>query len=419
VFGAIVGVLGVVACFTFSAGLDNAVATPQRSGVVWNFLVASGEGVVASHDAATIARDRDVAAALDAEWARALPVNGAPTPTFGTSSLKGDLPLVVLSGRAPRTRDEIAFAPTTMRALRLHVGDQTTVGIVPRRIRVVGEGLLPATSHTDYDEGGWMTADGLRAALPPSRQLGPDDIQDYVLVRWRPGAPLDAAQRRLSALGGGTSYFAAPATSPTAVVDLGRLRTLPRSLGIFFGLLAAATVAHALVTTVRRRQRDLAVLRAIGFTRRQSRGAIASQATLLAIAGVIAGVPLGVLFGRLVWHSRPPPHTRLLISRPPAHSVLSRSDAPRRSSRVENLFAPDEEVAVSPVQSSLQVSSHRRRTRSVVRAPAPEGLSREPSGTVLRRVETRRIRDGTVVASERSAAAAGRTRVEQRPDALA
>ena len=88
---------------------------------------------------------------------------------------------------------------------------------------------------------------------------------------------------------------------PTAVVDLGHLATMPLVLAVFFGLLACATVAHALVTTVRRRRHDLAVLRSVGFTRRQSRIAIAWQATLLAVAGIVVGVPLGLITGRVIW----------------------------------------------------------------------------------------------------------------------
>ena len=57
------------------------------------------------------------------------------------------------------------------------------------------------------------------------------------------------------------------------------------------------------MTTVRRRRYDLAVLRSVGFTRAQSRGAIAWQATLLAVLGLLVGVPLGVVVGRVVWRS--------------------------------------------------------------------------------------------------------------------
>ena len=43
------------------------------------------------------------------------------------------------------------------------------------------------------------------------------------------------------------------------------------------------------------------MLRSIGLTRRQSRIAIGWQATLIAAAGVVAGVPLGIVSGRLIW----------------------------------------------------------------------------------------------------------------------
>jgi ABC-type antimicrobial peptide transport system permease subunit len=100
---------------------------------------------------------------------------------------------------------------------------------------------------------------------------------------------------------GGPDLFAQAAVLPTAVADLARIEDLPLALGAFFALLACATVAHALVSTVRRRRHDLAVLRAIGFTRRETRGAIAWQATLLAVAGLIVGVPVGIAVGRFAW----------------------------------------------------------------------------------------------------------------------
>ncbi|HEV2643356.1 MAG TPA: FtsX-like permease family protein, partial [Candidatus Elarobacter sp.] len=298
--GAIAGVLGVVGCLTFRAGLDAAVASPQRSGVVWNYVVASGEGPVAPADLATIARDPGVGTAVDAIWDRAVPVNGVGTPTFATRALKETLPFVVLSGRAPAGTGEIAFAPITMKRLHVHVGNEVTVGRATH-VRVVGQVLLPATSHTDYDQSGWMTAAGMRAALGPTGAAGADDAEEYVLVQWKPGTDVAAAERRLAAVGPPQTYVAERSTRPTSVVDLGRLRTLPFVLAIFFGLLASATVAHALVTTVRRRRRALAVLRSLGFTRGQARIAIAWQATLLALGGAVVGVPLGMLVGQRSW----------------------------------------------------------------------------------------------------------------------
>ncbi len=294
--GAIAGMIGVVGCLTFRAGIQDAVQEPTRSGVVWNYVLAAGEAVVPSATQHAVARDSDAVAALDARWERAVPVDGRPTPMFGTRAVKGSMPLIVLRGRAPDGPDEIAFAPTTMRSLGLSLGDRVRVGSNEGSVTVVGEALLPATSHTDYDQSGWMTAAGLtRAVGPPS-----DNGEDYLLIEWHSGVDPTAAGRRIRKLGG-PELFAQAAVLPTAVADLARIEDLPLALGAFFALLACATVAHALVTTVRRRRHDLAVLRSIGFTRRQTRGAIAWQSTLLALAGLIVGVPAGIAVGRLAW----------------------------------------------------------------------------------------------------------------------
>ncbi|MET0461480.1 MAG: FtsX-like permease family protein, partial [Ilumatobacteraceae bacterium] len=58
---------------------------------------------------------------------------------------------------------------------------------------------------------------------------------------------------------------------------------------------------HALTSTVRRRARELAVLRAIGFTPSQVAGSVTVTALTAAAVGVVLGVPLGLGVGRLVW----------------------------------------------------------------------------------------------------------------------
>jgi hypothetical protein len=295
--GAIAGVIGVVGCLTFRAGIQDAVHDPERSGVVWDYVLAAGESVVPRSTQQAVVNGKDVAAAIEARWERAVAIDGHPTPTFGVRTVKGSLPLVVLHGRAPDGPDEIAFAPTTMKSLGVSLGDRVRVGGQPaQRVTVVGEALLPATSHTDYDQSAWMTSAGLtRAAGPPT-----DNGEDYLLVKWAPGTDVAAAEQRVARIGG-SDLFAEAAVLPTAVADLSRIEDLPLALGAFFALLACATVAHALVTTVRRRRHDLAVLRAVGFTRRQTRGAIAWQSSLLAIVGLIVGVPVGIAVGRLTW----------------------------------------------------------------------------------------------------------------------
>jgi ABC-type antimicrobial peptide transport system permease subunit len=146
-----------------------------------------------------------------------------------------------------------------------------------------------------------MTAGGVRSVVGPIGKVDTNAYEDYAFIRWKPGVNHAAAQKTLLQQFGNGQLYSLPAALPTAVVSLGDLRSLPVALGVFFALLASATVAHALVTTVRRRRQELAVMRSIGLTRRQSRVAIGWQATLIAAAGLVIGVPLGIITGRLVW----------------------------------------------------------------------------------------------------------------------
>ena len=55
------------------------------------------------------------------------------------------------------------------------------------------------------------------------------------------------------------------------------------------------------MASVRRRRRDLAILKTLGFTRRQLGGAVAVQAGVAAVIGCVVGIPLGIALGRTLW----------------------------------------------------------------------------------------------------------------------
>jgi ABC-type antimicrobial peptide transport system permease subunit len=56
-----------------------------------------------------------------------------------------------------------------------------------------------------------------------------------------------------------------------------------------------------LVASVRRRRRELALLKTLGFTTRLLSSVVAWQATTALAVGVIVGVPLGIVLGRSLW----------------------------------------------------------------------------------------------------------------------
>jgi putative ABC transport system permease protein len=72
-------------------------------------------------------------------------------------------------------------------------------------------------------------------------------------------------------------------------------------LGLPLVLMAVLTVAHLLFTSVRRRRRDLAVLRAIGFTATQVRSTVSWMAIALVAVALAIGLPVGIILGRLAW----------------------------------------------------------------------------------------------------------------------
>jgi ABC-type antimicrobial peptide transport system permease subunit len=69
------------------------------------------------------------------------------------------------------------------------------------------------------------------------------------------------------------------------------------------GLMAGAVLVYTLLTAIRRRRRDLAILKTMGFVRRDVAGTVVSQAVTLALLALVLGLPFGVLVGRIVWRA--------------------------------------------------------------------------------------------------------------------
>jgi predicted lysophospholipase L1 biosynthesis ABC-type transport system permease subunit len=144
-------------------------------------------------------------------------------------------------------------------------------------------------------------ADGASFTVPgfrPLIEMGAFETHS-LLVKGQPGADRDAIERRVRAIP--RSRFTG---TPTAPVELDRLQQVdwfPVILAGLLALLAVIAVGHALVTSVRRRRREIALLKTIGFGRWQVSATVAWQATTLAVVGLVVGIPIGVLIGREVW----------------------------------------------------------------------------------------------------------------------
>ena len=113
----------------------------------------------------------------------------------------------------------------------------------------------------------------------------------------------DAIDRQLEEFIQNGRFFAFVRTDqrPTTIRDLDRVRTIPGALAAVLSLAAVAALAHLLVSSVRNRRRDLAVLRSLGFAGRDLRATIGWHATLVAGIALSIGIPLGLIGGRLLW----------------------------------------------------------------------------------------------------------------------
>ena len=83
--------------------------------------------------------------------------------------------------------------------------------------------------------------------------------------------------------------------------SLSRISAVPVLLAGLLAVLAIGTLAHTLITGIRRRRRDLAILKTLGFVRGQIRGAVAWQATTLTTFAFVIGLPVGIALGRWSW----------------------------------------------------------------------------------------------------------------------
>jgi len=211
------------------------------------------------------------------------------------------IPVVLTSGRLPTSAGEVVLAPHSATALHARLGQHVTLAgdKGPVTLSVSGIGFVPEGSHNGYADGGWVTAAGFGRLFSGFKY-------HLALVTLRPGLDPSATARKLvkdvtAALPEARGLTFERPDPPTATTLIRQVRVLPVVLGFFLALLAVGAVGHALATAVRRRSHDLAVLRALGMTRRQCRWVVVTQATVLAVIGLIFGVPLGLALGRSVW----------------------------------------------------------------------------------------------------------------------
>ncbi|MBM7787650.1 ABC transporter permease [Tenggerimyces flavus] len=294
---AVLGVVGVLAAFTLVAGVAEAVTNPARGGQVYQLQGLLGfrgaELAPAEEVLGDWSNDQGVLATTEAwvDVATSQP-SQRTVNVYKRKPITGDVNPVLTNGRMPEDTGEIAIGPHTARTLGVEVGGtvQLSGSQGDRSFEVVGIAFVPEGLENYYHDGAWLTESGFGSLFSAFKyHLG------YVSVR--PGVSVDAVKERLTT----EAVEVDRLRSASYPLEIREAQVLPITLSVFLALIATGAVGHALVTAIRNRRSELAVLRALGMSRRQCRATVAVQAFVLAGVGLVFGVPLGVALGRLLW----------------------------------------------------------------------------------------------------------------------
>jgi len=300
--GTVVATVVLIAALAFGSSLTRLSDTPRLQGWTWDYAVGNPHSDDVSATAVPRLRSDPFVGSFSSTAFAGLNLDGKhEAAVLGVDPVgRGGLP--VLEGRLPQGDDEIALGTKALRAIHKRVGDSLTLhgqeGKGARTLRIVGRVVI-----TPIIVNGQSTlGDGAVVSLATLKQLvSPDSGEGLVnvfLVKLAPGADRSAAAATLQQQFPGTvltNY------APAEVENLRQIDSLPYVLAGLLALLAAATIAHALLTSVRRRRRDLAVLKTLGFVRAQLRATVAWQASTLTALAAVIGLVGGIIGGRWVW----------------------------------------------------------------------------------------------------------------------
>ena len=315
IFGAVLAIVVLVSTVTFGASLNNLVSHPALYGWNWNYALLSGfagqEDLPAHQTATLLDKDPDVAAWSDMNFVGA-ELDGLHLPML-TERPGAAVSLPLLSGHGLDAANQVVVGATTLLQLHKKLGDTVTFtdGISKsHRLVIVGTATMASISKgVEMGSGALVATSDFPASLLNAQQ-SPIAGPNAVVIRVRPGVDPTAAYRSLEQVtakinaipgDGGAAGGVVSVLRPAEIVNYRSMGTTPAVLSVGLALGAVVALGLTLVASVRRRRRDLALLKTLGFTRRQLAAAIAWQSSVAVVIGMIIGVPVGIVVGRSLW----------------------------------------------------------------------------------------------------------------------
>ena len=323
--GSVVAVAAVVAAVTFDASLTGLASHPARYG--WNSdVVIQAEGGYAPFSQRQLSHLINGQPAV-AGWSELgftqLPVDGRTVPVLAIRHQLGAVQPPTTTGRPLSGMDQIELGQVTLNELGKQVGDTVQIGLPgsERTATVTGTVTLPSfgqstAEHVSLGRGAMLSESTLLAAegvtSEQSQNSGTEPglvFPSAVAIDLKPGTTsvqrTQLVNRIVSAnpttIPGGTYQLASAQAS--AVINAEHMGGQPLALALGLAAAAVLSLAFTVLSLVRRRRQELAMLKTLGMTRGQVRAVIAWQTTLTLTAAVIVGGPLGIVAGRWAWRA--------------------------------------------------------------------------------------------------------------------
>jgi FtsX-like permease family len=314
ILAAALAMIVITANLTFGASLAALVSRPALFGWNWSYQIDGGGGLgdIPQRQATTLLNADPLVQSWAAFYFSSLRIDGVAVPVMGGRP-DAQIGPPVLTGHGFTGWNDVVLGTATLNKLHREVGDTVSVSAGDGRVsklRIVGTATMPSigvvgSSHLEMGTGALLS---YRLIPPKSRNVfdlsrpGPNAI----LVRLKPTVSpirglrsLEAIAATLGLQSNGGSVLGVQ--RPAEIVNYQTLGRTPDLLGGVLAIGAVIGLAVTLVTLVRRRRRDLALLKALGFTKRQIAVTIGWQSTVDVGLGCVVGVPLGVALGRYLW----------------------------------------------------------------------------------------------------------------------
>ncbi|MEP7026679.1 MAG: ABC transporter permease, partial [Actinomycetota bacterium] len=310
--GTVLAVTALCGTAVFGASLSHLLATPTLYGDPFQ-LNFSSTGDPDSDFLRTLAHDPALAR-ISQGIVTESSINHVDVAGVAASSVRGPLLFSTVAGHLPGD-GEIGLGGATMRQAGAHLGSVVQVTVsspagqkrtVP--FRVVAQISFPVISGAvELGHGVLFTTAGYDAAVcPPGprqarcREAVHSTGNNGILASVVPGPRGQAAISRYLDTDRTTAWLQ---TAPSSLINFGDAVNFPLLFGAMLAVFGAATLAHLLVVSVSRRRREIGLLKVLGFVNRQVASTVAWQATAVALAGMVIGVPLEVAIGQVLWRT--------------------------------------------------------------------------------------------------------------------